>query len=536
MNIKTTLVLAVLLVVVGVIVLVTQESGKTPDAGTPQPQGVEGRKLIDLQSSDVTRLTIVDADGERTSLRKTGAAWRMTEPVRSAAVDWTLRELISSLVDVRSHGRPDTDPGSAAGLEKPRYRVEMATDDGKTVVLTIGNKIGIGDVMYARVDDGDINLIDSSLDKPLKTAADDLRDKHLLSLKDYEIKQFGITYGDKQLSLVKNNGKWQILKPQPMPADDSAVSSLLLSITGTEASEFVKSDSPELFAAGFNRPTLKVWLSTDTPSTQPATEPSSQGGVTLTIGSPDSLAKDHYFAQTSDGLTAKIASSAVDPLKKTGLDLRDKDVATILPASIQRISILRETYPIPSTQPTTAPSTAPGPKPVSSQTIVLVQRPPQSPATAPTTVPATMASTTGPSTMASATRPATEPAVAQSAWELEAAPKDQLDDSKVAMLLAKFQPLRAEKFLEAAPTTAPIEHYTIELTAEAANGQPGGVYRLEISKMSSEGNPAAVYNGLTFEVSSAMLDAVDADFHKGHDEPAPAMQPMPQMSPMGPMR
>jgi hypothetical protein len=536
MNIKTTLVLAALLVVVAAVVLFT-ESGKSPEA-SPQPQGDQGRQLVDLQSGDVTRVTIVSATGDRTSLRKTGTAWDMTEPVKSPAVEWTVQQLVSSLVGLQSQGRPESDPGSAAGLDSPRYRVELATDGGKTVVLAIGNKTAIGDTMYARVNDGDINLIDSSIEKSLKTAASDLRDKHLLSMKDYEVKQFRITYGNKQLMLAKNGGKWQILQPEPMPADDSAVSSLLLSITGTEATEFMKSDSPELLVANFDKPTLQVWLSKEAPTTQPS---SSQGGVTLTIGMPTSLTNDHYFAQTSDGLTAKIASSMLDPLKKTALDLRDKDVATILPASVKRISILRQTYPVPSTQPTTQAATQtagePTTRPISSQTIVLVQRPVEAPATAPTTTPATMASTTvpttTPTTVASATQPTTQPVEPPSAWELADAPKDQLDDSKVAALLADFQPLKAEKYLENALAAGTTEHYTIELTADASGGQPGGVYRLEVSKSSSEGNPVATYNGLTFEISSGFLDAVNADFHKGRGEAIPAPAPaMPQMMPM----
>ncbi len=36
----------------------------------------------------------------------------------------------------------------------------------------------------------------------------------------------------------------------------------------------------------------------------------------LTIGAPDSLTKDHYFARTSDGLLAKIAGSSLDSLEK----------------------------------------------------------------------------------------------------------------------------------------------------------------------------------------------------------------------------
>ncbi len=55
--------------------------------------------------------------------------------------------------------------------------------------------------------------------------------------------------------------------------------------------------------------------------------------------------------QTSDGLIAKVAKYSFDGLHKTALELRDKDVATILPADVTRISIAKQTFAPASTQP-----------------------------------------------------------------------------------------------------------------------------------------------------------------------------------------
>ena len=79
------------------------------------------------------------------------------------------------------------------------------------------------------------------------------------------------------------------------------------------------------------------------PTTQPRTQPSP--GITLTIGAPDSLAKDHYFAETSDGLVAKIAKTSLDGLQKSPLDLRDHDAVTIASSDVTRISVVKTVYP-----------------------------------------------------------------------------------------------------------------------------------------------------------------------------------------------
>ena len=65
--------------------------------------------------------------------------------------------------------------------------------------------------------------------------------------------------------------RWLITKPDQMPGDSESISSLVSTITGTEATEFVKSDSDELAFARFDHPTMQIVLSTETPTTQPTT-------------------------------------------------------------------------------------------------------------------------------------------------------------------------------------------------------------------------------------------------------------------------
>ncbi len=52
-------------------------------------------------------------------------------------------------------------------------------------------------------------------------------------------------------------------EPAEMPGDSEAISSLITTITGTEASEFLKPDSVKILAfARFDHPTAQIWLST----------------------------------------------------------------------------------------------------------------------------------------------------------------------------------------------------------------------------------------------------------------------------------
>jgi hypothetical protein len=519
MNFKTTIVLIVLLVVVGGALWWT---GRTSPPAQPvqAPSVDQGAPLLDVKTNNVDALSITDANGKTTTLKKYGDAWRLTAPVDAPAVDWSTRELVRSVAELRSAGRPAEAPD--AGLSSPRYRLTLATDDGKTVNISIGNRAG-PDLMYAQVDGGDVNLVDASLEKTLKTAAQDLRDKHLLSVKDFDVKQFRYSYGGHQVAAQRDGMKWKIIEPTQMPGDDSAISSLLSAITGAEATQYLQGDSDELAFAGFTHPTYTVWLSTEAPTTRSATtepattEPANPtGGLTLIVGASDSLANDHYFVQLPDGQAAKIAKETLDGMEKPALDLRDKDVVNIATEDVKLISVRKETWPAPTTQPASRPAGQPVASiaPSSTKLVVLSLRPaPKPPALGPlvpTTGPATE-----PTTMAAATQPSTKPAEQLSIWQFESPydSKMQVDDSKVTALLGKLQPLQADKYLEKAPDAPPLDRYTVVILEAAGKGTKGET-SIELVRPSNGGNPYGVYNGLTFEVSSAVLDALDGDFRK----------------------
>jgi len=500
MNFKTTIVLLVALLAVGVIFFFSNHGSTEQPQPASQTVPGQGEKLVDLESNQVTGISITDADGNRTSVRQEGVAWKMTDPVAAPAVDWQTQDLIRTICDLRSQGKPDSTP-SDAGLDKPMYTVDLIGSDGKSTRLTIGNKTGAGDVMYAQINGGDVNLIDSSLAKTLKTAGDDLRDKHLITGQASDYKQIRITSPTQTLTLQKQGDRWLITSPSQIPGDSDAISSFISSIIGTEATEFVKSDSDELPYARFDHPTLQIWLSTDAPTTQPtadaATQPS--GGVTLTIGAPDSLAKDHYFAETSDGLIAKIARTSLDDLTKSPLDLRDRDVLSVTPADVTRISIVKSAYPpLSSTQSTQPSAIAANTRPMSTHAVVLSRRP----KTAPVFGPSLAASqpTTAPATQAT-----------KSAWmfTIPPEPDSAVDDSKVDTLLSKFSPLHADKYLEQAPVEAVDVRFIVTVETTSMNK-----YHIEIVKPAGGQSDYAICNGLIFEIPTAMVDALDTDFHK----------------------
>ena len=196
-------------------------------------------------------------------------------------------------------------------------------------------------------------------------------------------------------------------------------------------------------------------------------------------------------------MVAKIAKSSLDSLQKTLLDLRDRDVFSVLPADVSKISLVKAIFPTPSATQATQPAPAVE-RPTFTQLIVLTRRPASPKPLGP------RLATSKPST-----QPTTQPP--QSVWEfaIPAEPKSAVDDSKVDALLAKFDPFRADKYLDKAPDSRVEQRYVVTLETPTLKK-----YHVEVVRPANAQTPYAVYNGMTFEVATTLLDALDADFHK----------------------
>jgi hypothetical protein len=502
MNFKTTIILLIALSAVAGIFFYTGAGEKKPQSNeqTNPILGV-GAKVLDLQPEQVVRVGITSADGKQITLAKTESGWRMSGPADAASPDWAVRGFIGAFAEVTSSGHPADTDSSQTGLDKPAYRIEFQTADGKITDLSLGNKTSLGDLVYAQVGGGDVNLIPASLKDAMETVGDQLRDHHLFSSQTMDAQQIQITYGGSQISLVKNDGKWQILQPQQLPGDSTQIESLLNSLLNAQASDFVKPDAPELAYASFDHPTLVAWASAQPPSTQPAlvepltTRPSGTGGITLTIGAPTSLSKDAYFAKSSDGVVAKISSDVVNSLEKSPLDLRDRNVLNIAPADVTGISIIHNIYAPATTLPAGLRRL-----PAKTQKLLFVRRP-------------VAAQPIGPAL--DATRPATIPSGPATIWEFPDDPNTPVDDSKVAALLGQFQPLRVEDYRATPSTGLPLDETFIDLTTRSAT------YHLQLDSYVEGAMPIGSYNGLLFDISSDLMDTLNTSFRL---TPAPALK------------
>ena len=522
MNFRTTIVLLVVLAGAGVYLTVSKLwSGKNADTSAQASgarSGAGGGKLIDADSTDITRVAITPAEGKPIVLSKADGKWRILQPVNAPAESFQADELVRQLLGMQSRGQLGTDKLASTGLDHPHFAVEMTGKSGKVYKLSVGDKSEIGDTLYVRIDDGDkLEIVASSVYDQLDKPAKDYRSKKLVDASQDQIRQLAITRGGKTIRLEKPQNEWQIVEPKKMPADSTAVSDLLFAITGLNAVEFVdKPGAPQQY--GLNRPLTTVWFSTAPPSTQPATAPATQaGGSKIEFGAYEDILKRNVYAAVSDGpvaTVATVAKSSMDSFDKTPLDLRDKKVLDIDAAHVASLTLAVDRAA--TTQPTSQPA--------GQYEYTIVRRreaaaigPQFGPAAATRAATQPAVAATQPTTQPiAATEPTTQPAVAAtqpvSKWAFESGNRGEADEGQIDDLLNALHPLRAEKFVDKSPATQPAGTYTLTIRVGPPNGHGPQDYRLRFTSPGPTGSAIGSYEDLIFELDRSILEKLDGDF------------------------
>ena len=524
MNFRTTVVLIVLLAAAGVWLFIDRRGGEGEKEKTTQVLPGEGRKILDWDSADVTKVAVTRQDGSKTVLTKADGKWKMTEPLEAPAESFEVDGLIRDVLDMRSDGRLDNANPATTGLDKPKFTIELTGKAGKTTKVAIGDRAALGSGMYVSLDGSkSAEVVNASVWEKLNKPVENLRAKELVTTPAADIKQMRITKGDRTLELQKVGNDWQLTRPEKMPADDSAVSDMTWAVSGLRAASFVKPDEADETSASLKNPQMSVWFSAAAPATQPTTGPATAPtGTLVRFGGYDTVLKQNVYASVSSFPTlAKVSASTLERFDKKPLELRDKRVIDADPEKVSTFTIDADLSA--TTQPTS--------RPASKKHVVVARRvenpvigpqfSPPKPGTGPTTQPTTLASTqpsTSPTTLASS-QPATQPATAPvelAKWEIKSTPAGEADDSKVTSLLNDLHPLRVQTYLDHAATTQATTRPTGKYTLKVTTIDPGGAtksYELSMTD-TADGKLIGTYNGLTFEMDHSLVSRLEEDYAK----------------------
>jgi hypothetical protein len=483
---------------------------------------------------------VTQADGKKLSLEKSGGKWRMTEPVSAEAEAFEVDALVRAIVNLSSQGTTDA---QATGLAKPTYTIDLNTAAGKGHTLRVGDKTAVGDNLYVALkDDNRTHVVGADLLERLEKQPGDFRSKKLVEMSTGDVTKIEINKagsGGGRIVLAKSGGDWKVTEPQQFPAEKADVDNILFDLTGLRANEFVSEsatadaamydlESPRITATlHTGKPELPVGVAAPTtaPSTTQAT--SQPAPLVIKFGRYDDVLKKNVFVSTSASpVVAAVGVNVLEAINKKPIELRDRKVFDAEPEHASEITIVSDLAA--TTQPTSRPA---------SKKEVVLRRTKPTAATAPTTAPTTQLAatqgTTQPATQVAASQPAaTQPATK---WEVvvSAGEVKPADDSKVDSLLSQLHPLRAQKYLETAPTTQPTATYVVKVATAGPGGTPVNNYELKLVDPGDSKPLIGTYNGLAFEVDRFFVDRITGDFVKGAS-PAGGFANEGSFNPVGP--
>jgi len=520
MNFKTTIILIVLLAAALVFVFFARDTGPETPGGSPVEttlsDDLQGKKIFQITSAEVSSMSISTKSGEKLSLVRRDGQWQIESPIKWLGDQWAVSGLIDSIVDLRSRGLVELDAESraAAGLAEPLYTIDFS--DGSTArTLYVGGRSGLGSDVYAQFEKKDRLVTGGSLAGKLEEGIDklvaDLRDKKLVNLAATDVKQLEIDRPGGKITLHKTGAQWSIVGEPPILAESSAVDDLLFSLTALRGEEFISGNAPA--GARLDAPRATIYLSGEPPappSSQPTTTPATRpAGTIIEIGQFTDIQKQQTFVRVSPPDVIAKSNLAEPAWKKiTGansVSLRSLNVFEIDPEEVSSIRI--ESERLATTQPTTQPA--------STQFVQLTRRAeaitlrPDLPTTLPATTP-----TTTPATQPAGTEPVDPPSRWQVATQVEGATILDADDVKVGAILAVFRPLRAERYVEAISTDGVAARHTIIIKTQGPGGAPEREHRISLAVPAEDKPLQAEYDSMKFELPRAVLTQIEQQYAK----------------------
>jgi hypothetical protein len=233
-----------------------------------QEQKAAKKTLLDIDRDTVAGLTLAYGDREIVLRKGSDGTWRVVAPIDAPADRHVVDNLISAIADAEV-SRTIDDPGedlSPYGLDKPEVTVRLELTGGAAAppALLVGKQTPIGFKAYARKEgDKALYLTTGAFHSGVKKEVKDVRDKTIVEFEDKDVRSLTLARRDgPRIVIRQTDGAWSVAEPAQYAADAAEVRSLLSSLRGLRAQDFIDGATEEdLVTYGLATPALEVTLS-----------------------------------------------------------------------------------------------------------------------------------------------------------------------------------------------------------------------------------------------------------------------------------
>jgi len=223
-------------------------------SATKPPVTPTTTKIVDVPQDQIQSLTIEKAGSEPVELMRTADKWSITAPKALPADQDAVSSMVSTFASLNADKLLEEKATGLDqfGLTKPSLSVTATKQDGKTLKLLLGDDTPTSSGSYTELaGDPRVFIIASYHKSSLDKTVNDLRDKRLLTFDSEKLSRVELTAKKATIEFGRNKDQWQILKPKPLRADQSAVEDLVRSLSDTKM-ELSATDDEKKDVSAFN--------------------------------------------------------------------------------------------------------------------------------------------------------------------------------------------------------------------------------------------------------------------------------------------
>jgi hypothetical protein len=304
------------------------------DATRP-PADFRDKTVLAFDRQKVTGIEVATRD-DTIVLAAADGKWTLTRPRTLPADADTVRDFLDKLSAAKVREFAADAPPSLGkwGLDQPA-RVTVAIGDGKDrtgKTLLLGRVDAEKKGVYAmRQGDTSVLVIPEDVWTALPKTVAAARDKTVIDVERDKIAKIELQSAKGPVTLVRDDNRWKIAAPEPLPADQVEAGAILFKLKELKAQAFLSDDASAMprFLA---RPDVKVTVT-------------EQGGASKTLvlaaSSEQRGGRPSAYAGVVDrGPVVLVDGQAVTDLARSALDLRDRTLLFGLdPKEVDRLAL-----------------------------------------------------------------------------------------------------------------------------------------------------------------------------------------------------
>jgi len=224
--------------------------------------GEQAKRVLSFDPADAASVLVARAD-ETIVVKKGNGEWVIAEPVKAAAEQPKIKQLITAAAEVKFE-RDLGEQGELKpfGLDQPDLSIEIVSTAGKSERVLIGSTTPDGKNVYMKKEDApNVFTVAVSAKDALDQDLYALRDKKLVQFSTPDVEEIALHRDGKSVTLRKEDeNRWRMVSPAETDADTEKINTLLDSIRYARVKKFVEENAPDLHAYGLEPAEARVEL------------------------------------------------------------------------------------------------------------------------------------------------------------------------------------------------------------------------------------------------------------------------------------